>query len=297
MIGLRSGSNHLTKHINTHNHHYMKQIITLASLFSVASLLAQPTIQYADVSTGVTTLSVYTLTDPGTASEPGPGANQTWDLGSVQLAMTGTATLGTSTGTPYAATYPSANWTWVISPSGGSVDYMYLVLSTSGMENVATHVPAAPNVYTDYQKIMQFPLAFGNAFTDAYASPGHTGTDTWTYDGHGTLITPIGTFADQLKLTSSDDDVVIWNASPLYPRIIANSDGIMLFGPSTVGVSEAEASPLTVFPVPANTSLNVMGISGTARWSIMDLQGRAILGGGSFKGPQATVDITALAQG
>ncbi len=275
----------------------MKQIITFSSILSIASLFAQPTIQFSDVSTGVTTLSVYSMTDPGTADEPSNGANQTWDLSSVQFAATGTAALGTASGTPYAASYPAANWAWVNSPTVGPADYLYMVLSASGMENVATHVPAAPNEYTDYQKIMQFPFAFGSSFTDTYASPDHTGSDTWTYEGHGTLITSIGTFTDQLKLKSSDDDVVIWNASPLYPRVIASSSGVMLFGPLTTGVADAGASPLVVFPVPAGTFLTILGICGTAQWKVMDLQGRVILNGGSFTGPQATVDIASLAQG
>lgn len=275
----------------------MKQIITLSSFLSVASLFAQPTIQYSDVSTGATTLSVYAMTDPGTASEPSTGANQTWDFSSMQFAMAGTAVLGSSVGTPYAASYPSANWTWVISPLVGPADYLYLVLSASGMDNVATHVPSAPNVYTDHQRIMQFPFAYGTSFTDTYASPDHTGSQTWSYEGQGTLVTSLGTFTNQLKLKSTDGDMVIWNASPLYPRVIANSSSVMLFGPSTTGVAETAASPLSVFPVPAKTSLNIMGISGAAQWSIMDLQGRVILGGGSFTGPQAMVDITTLAQG
>ena len=275
----------------------MKQITTLTCMLGVAGLVAQPTIQFSDVPTGATTLSVYSMTDPGTVQEPSTGANQTWDFSSAQFALAGTAVLGTAVGTPYASAYPTANWTWVISPTVGAADYLYLASDASGMENVATHVPSAPNVYSDHQKIMQFPFAFGTSFTDAFASPDHTGTDTWTYEGHGTLITSEGTFTNQLKLKSSDDDMVIWNASPLYPRVIANSSGVTLFGPSTTGVAETEASHLSVFPIPATTSLNILGINGTAQWSIMDLQGRMILSGRTLAGQEAPLDITPLVTG
>lgn len=275
----------------------MKHIITLSSILSVASLFAQPTIQYSDVSTGVTTLSVYSMTDPGTAVEPSTGANQTWDFSSMQFVLAGTAVLGPSTGTPYAASYPDANWIWSTIPTVGAADYMYMAMSASGLENVASHVPSDPNVYSDFQKIMQFPFAFGTSFTDAYVSPDHTGTETWSYEGHGTLITSMGTFTNQLKLKSSDGSLVIWNASPLYPRVIGSSSNVMLFGPLTTGVAEAGAPVLSVFPVPANTSLNITGISGTAQWNIMDLQGRVILSGASITGPQTAVDIAPLAQG
>lgn len=275
----------------------MKTTLTLSTLLAATALCAQPTLQYADVPTSNLLLTVYTLTDPGNVQDPSAGANQTWDFSSATFAPSGTAVLGPSTGTPYAATYPTANWAWSITPTAGMADYLYMVLSATGMENVATNVPTDPNVYTDHQRIMQFPLAFGASFSDTYASPDHTGSQTWTYEGHGTLITPIGTFSDQVILVSTDDDLVIWNASPLYPRVVANSGGVMLFGPSTTGIAENINMALTVFPVPATTALNITGIIAAAQWSVVDLQGRTLLTGRTTDPTRTQVDIATLAEG
>lgn len=275
----------------------MRTSATLFTILAAAALSAQPTLEFSDVPTGNTTLTVYQLTDPGNIVEPSTGANQTWDFSSGTFAAAGNAVMGPSAGTPFAANYPAANWAWTITPTVGAADYLYMVLNNSGMENVAAHVPADPNVYTDFQRIMQFPMAFGASFVDAFTSPDHTGTDTWTYAGHGTLITPIGTFTDQVMMVGSDDDVVLWNASPLYPRVIANEDGVMLFGPSSTGVAERIAPALAVFPVPASTALNITGITATAQWSVVDLQGRTLLTGRTTDPTRTQVDIAALAEG
>ena len=275
----------------------MKTTATLFTLLAATGLCAQPTLQYADVPTGNFALSVYAMTDPGTAQEPTAGTGQTWDFSSATFTLAGTAVLGPSTGTPYAASYPSANWAWAITPIVGDADYLYMDLSASGMDNVATHVPSAPNVYTDHQRIMQFPMAYGASFQDTYASPDHTGAQTWSYAGHGTLITSIGTFTDQVMMTSTDDDMVIWNASPLYPRVIANSSGVTLFGPSATGVAENSTGPLAVFPVPATTVLAITGITAAAQWSVVDLQGRTLLTGRTNGPANMQLDVAALAEG
>jgi hypothetical protein len=275
----------------------MKNTSTLIAILASATLLAQPTLQYDEVPTGNITLSVHTLSDPGNAQQPSAGANQTWDFSSATFAPSGTAVLGPSAGTPFAASYPEANWSWAITPTGGSVDHLYLALGASGMENVATHVPAAPNVYTDHQRIMQFPMAFNTSFFDAFTSSDHTGADTWTYAGHGTLITPIGSFSDQAMMVSSDGDLVIWNISPMYPRVIADGNSVMLFGPGTTGVAEERAAALAVFPVPASTTLNITGITATAVWSVTDTQGRTLLTGNASDLSGSPLDIAPLAQG
>ena len=51
------------------------------------------------------------------------------------------------------------------------------------METVASRVPSAPNAYTECDRFLQFPLAFGGSYTNNYASPDNTATQTWTYEG------------------------------------------------------------------------------------------------------------------
>ena len=60
-------------------------------------------------------------------------------------------------------------------------------------------MPSAPTVYTDYDRFLQFPLAFGGSYTNNYASPGqycHADVDLRRLR---TTITPLGTFTEQMK--------------------------------------------------------------------------------------------------
>ncbi len=266
---------------------------TLPVILAATGLVAQPTCQYANVDMTPLGYTVYTITDPGSAVEPSPGANQTWNFSTVVLGQIGTAVLGTSVGTPYAATYPAANFTFAFTITGGATEYNYIAASTNGLETVASHVPSAPNVYTDYDRFLQFPLALGGSYTNVYASPDNTGTQTWTYEGYGTLITPLGTFTNQMKLKNSDGDVVIWNEAPLFPRFIGDSNGTQLFMPGITAVDEPtnNAPTISVYPMPASTQLTVTGLNGVARWTVLDAQGRLLLQGNST----ASTDLIPIA--
>ena len=276
----------------------MKHALTLATLATTLSVFAQPALQYGNWPTAALNFSAYTVVDPGSASEPTDGANQTWDFSSVTFAPFGTAELRPAAGTPYAATYSAANWAFINTPTGMAAEHVYMAVSATGVEDVATHVPLASNPYTDYERILEFTTSLGGSWMDTYASPDHTGTQTWTYGGHGTLLTDLGNFSDQLKTQNGDGDLVIWNAAPLFPRLIANSSGAYLHVASTVGIVESPALVvLRVAPNPVADMLQVTGADPAAYWSITDTQGRTLLkreGGG----PAAqNINVSSLVSG
>nr|HRP00674.1 hypothetical protein [Flavobacteriales bacterium] len=59
--------------------------LTLLSLLLSTAVQAQVTVQYSMLDLNGMQLTMYLLTDPGSATEPSNGANQTWDLSTVTL--------------------------------------------------------------------------------------------------------------------------------------------------------------------------------------------------------------------
>jgi hypothetical protein len=278
----------------------MRTLSTLVPLSLVFSVTAQPTFQYANLPTSTAYFTNYMVTDPGTAGVPSGGADQTWDFSSVQFAEVGGALLGPAAGTPYASSYPAANYAMASWATGSTdMDYSYLVANTTALEAVVEHVPAAPNVFTDYLRYIQFSTTYGNGFTDTYDSPADQGSVTWTYTGYGTLITSLGTFTDQILMQNTDGDMFIWNPDPLFPRFIANSDNPILLLPDLSGIQAKDGPGLTVrvFPDPAQDHITVEGPAGSTRWTVHDLLGRELLHGTWTAGNLHTIDIASLAHG
>lgn len=121
---------------------------------------------------------------------------------------------------------------------------MYLNISASGIEVVADDVPSETNNYTDPKRVLQFPMSLGQSFTDAYVDMDGPSSVTWSYTGHGTAITPMGTYPDLAKVVSTEDDILLWNTTPLYPLVIDNGSTVLVFAPSGVGIRTSAHGPL-----------------------------------------------------
>src|SRR5690606_11020653 len=145
----------------------MKQDLTLLGCSLVLIASAQTSLQYANWPVSGQSLTMYMLTDPGNAQAPTPGVGQTWDYSSVTFAQAGVAAIAPAAGTPYAASYPTANYVYMVVPTGQPAAYNYMLVNSTSVQNVATDVPADANVYSDYNQILQFPIQFGGSYTDA----------------------------------------------------------------------------------------------------------------------------------
>ena len=167
----------------------MRNFITLCTMLAAHGLSAQVTLNYWMQAPTGTTVSIHLLTDMGSAVVPSDGINQIWDLSSVTLADLGDMTIQVAAGTPYAANYPNANWAYVQDLTGIGMEYIYFNINTTVLELVADDVPGGPNPYTDPKHILEFPLQYGNSFSDTYTDNDGTFTVTWTYAGHGTAST------------------------------------------------------------------------------------------------------------
>ncbi len=257
---------------------------------------AQVSIDFSDLSATGVLLDMYILTAPGTATEPTDGINQTWDLSSVTLQPLGTLDFTAASNTPFAASYPTANWAWAQTVTGLGTDHMYLNITATSLEVVATGVPSDVNNYTDAKRVLQFPMTFGQSFTDAYVDVDGPASVTWSYTGHGTALSPLGTFTDLAKVVSTEDDLVLWNTAPLHPMVIDDGTDVLVFVPANVGMADRYAPSVQVYPSPCTDRLYV-NAAATANWRITDLQGRVVKAGRFPSTSLQQLDVTDLSAG
>lgn len=279
------------------NHYIMERILTLTALLLSTALQAQVTLDHDMLAPNGVQLSMYMVTAPGSATTPSDGANQTWDLSTVTLQPVGSLDFTTIDNTPFASVYPAANWAWVQAITGSGTESTILDIASDGIEVLATRVPLATNNYTDPKRILQFPMSLGQSLTDSYTDMDGPSSVTWSYTGHGTGITPLGTFTDLAKVVSTEEDMVLWNTTPLYPLVIDNGSTVLVFAASNVGIEGIGAqAAVQVYPNPCTDRLVVEGALNTT-WRITDLQGRTV-SNGSFNGMGLqNLDVQALATG
>lgn len=242
-------------------------------------------------------LNMYVLTDLGEAVPPTDGAAQWWDLSSVSLVQAGTLEFVAASATPYAASYPEANWAWAQDITGVGPDIVYLDISADGIDVLARSVPDDPAVYSDPARIVRFPLAYGTSYVDAYAYTNGSGSPTWSYSGYGTLSTPLNTYTNVAKVVSTEGDMLLWNTSPLYPLVIDNGDNVLFYEvdpDASVNTWEAGAERMA-YPNPAQHTVWVEAGIGKL-WRITDMQGRLLQQGRASNTVEA-VDVQSLAEG
>lgn len=274
----------------------MLRTITLP-LLSLATLApAQVTLTSGMLPSGTFTDRLYLVTSQGEAEMPTPGIDQTWDLSSATLLDIGTFTHRPAAGTPYAATYAPANIAWHMDMGLLGDNYTYMHLGTT-LDMVATDVPDEPNVYTDHLRVLSFPLSFGNTFTDTWAGTEGSGTVVWSYAGHGTALTSVGSFTDVVMLANDGGEVALWRTSPLVPLLLVRDGMILAMGPAAdVGVEETTHARLAVHPVPCTDRLLVQSAA-AAPWRIVDMQGRTAAEGRFTAVGGQVVDTHALQPG
>lgn len=268
----------------------------LASLF-LLPLSAQHTIVYGDLSPFGVQTDMHVLVSPTTLPPLSDGNDQTWDLSGVTLQEAGTLDFDPASGTPYASTYPNANWAWAQDITGLGPNYIYLDISETAINIIARDVPSSPDNYTDPAQVMKFPMSLAESFTDTYVHTTGSSSYTWTYSGFGTVMTPLGTFTDVAKLESSEGDLLLWSTAPLYPILIAEGDNVLFFAENNVGVTEQHDSAVRIYPDPCQDHLTVADAAIGSMWRILDAQGRTLYQGSMASGANGNVDVRGLATG
>ena len=273
-----------------------KTLTPLAGLLLI-SLSAQNTIQYSDLDPFGVATNMHLLTSPASIPTLSNGANQSWDLSSITLQNIGTQAFATAVGTPYAATYPTANWVWSQTVTGLGTGYTYLNITSSGIDLLARNVPISTVDFSDPSQVMKFPFSLGQSYSDTYVNTNGGSTMMWTYSGHGTAITPLGTFTNVAKVESTEGTVLLWSITPLYPIMIADVDNTLFFIQNNVGVNEHEGSTFQTWPNPCRDLLNLASVVNGSEWSILDAQGRILSNGQITMSGDQQVDVSGLATG
>jgi hypothetical protein len=142
----------------------MKKIILLLSLsFFITTMYAQITFNSSDVMAignkvyqSRDTLPTYT--NPGAS-----GANQTWSFTGLTVHVYDSLRAVSPSSTPYAATFPTANITFI---QGN--DYLYLNKQSNKMEAIGAHVGMLNTsaVYQNPEQVSAFPTTYLSGFSD-----------------------------------------------------------------------------------------------------------------------------------
>jgi hypothetical protein len=205
---------------NTHrmkkNHFF--RIVTFGFLaFSFVEVKAQPTITRAGFGMQIGASIPITISTPASvasANYSGTGASFTWNCIGLVDGNGGTVINYqglTNAGTPFAADYPNANFVLTDPSLAALVGYDYSHISNDSLVSWGTHTAGQSyEIFSNPEKQFIFPLTFGQTFVDSYQKTNYnasgavtsnqTGIHTITYDGHGTLILPSGSFTNVARL-------------------------------------------------------------------------------------------------
>ncbi len=304
--------------------------LTLLSLFIGAEGIAQPTITIEEV-TPVIGSSVTTVNGPYV--DPGPsGADQTWDFSDLSAQSANDRLFLAPDGLPEAESFPDA--THAVYFESTSQQYTYFSYSNNTVDEVGFYsMGQNATIYTTYSDPLSrliLPLEYEDNFSDTYTNQtlneldwgsevlvnvyNEVGSFNALVDGYGTLITPIGTYEDVLRVhieteldwTVSNDGMETGSGSrtkseyhfykagiaiPLVSLGIATTsvDGEEVnttsygtyFASSTVGIDEAQSplSAVEIFPVPAKDHFNLAVQSakvGSAQIALFSIDGKLV---------------------
>lgn len=277
----------------------MRSITTSCLAFTALLGVSQPVLEYANVDLIGKTFPLHLVTDPGTADPSITGADVTWDLSSITLQLNaGTTSFMDPVSTPYASSYPAANFAQVVNSSFGT-GYNYFMLTSSGLDMLAEDVGGSdPDVYTDPKMPLQFPFAYLDSFSDDYTTDGIPATTTRTYSGYGTMVLPTGTYTNVVQVSSSSGTIDFYRAVPVEPLLHVGDDGtVIVFGDAITGIQDhAGMRSLNVMPNPARDAVRVDGLSNGAQWQLVDMQGR-VLRNGVHRTGLLRLDLGGLTEG
>jgi len=189
----------------------MKKLLLFipVQLLTVA-LFAQPVLTSADLTSNIGDIYVDVASD--FVNQGSAGADVIWDLS----ALTNNAGFQTNV-TGANANFPGTNRT--LDYNNGAISYM-----NEGVNGKFTHALDAGGTIITYQQPgqtmyypFQYPSDVTNNFACTFNSQGYdferSGTETLECDGYGTLITPVGTFYNVLRLhlhqEYTDESIVI----------------------------------------------------------------------------------------
>lgn len=217
---------------------------------SGSMLLAQPTLQM-NVVPEVGDFIYWARADSSTAQPGSPGANQTWDFSDLSSSTPSTRyEYFTPANTPYANEFPTATLATKHDDASNTPSpaiYTYFQKGENQLLLLGSRRVSLRGVYPDPDVQIQYPLNYGENYEDTYYRtltnltvpdyPGHlTGTRMVEYDAYGTLITPLDTFHNTMRIRTTVVQVdstthyyghqnIIYKSSTTYDWIVPYQPG------------------------------------------------------------------------
>ena len=261
---------------------------------------AQPSLQSTDLHTGMS-FNLYSLNNVSPANLSSTGANVTWDLSAATLGpVAATVDFLDMASTGYAAQYPTANFAMKFT-QGGTVSYNFWTLTSSTWEEVAINVGTGGlQTFVNNRTDLVFPFTFNLADTDTYQKSGQSAsTVSHIFDAYGNVTLSTGTLSNLVRDYSVDigagtTQAIWWNASPVYPVIEADNNGVLLWKPATAnGIEQVDKKPgFQIYPNPAGNELHILSEQTVERIEVYDVTGKL-----QISDTYSVVDISGLSQG
>jgi hypothetical protein len=156
-----------------------KSLLSLAALAIVSGLSAQIYITHYDIAPYYSQVLQNNDTTPSVL--PGnAGANQTYNLSSLNAQSTDTLFFGDPAFTPNGASFPGSNEAATYNTNQA---YIYFNLSTASFQVTGQAADIAGNglvnvPFTNYETMIEFPATYNSGFVDTAKGEG------WTYLGY-----------------------------------------------------------------------------------------------------------------
>ncbi|MCW3121317.1 MAG: hypothetical protein JWQ38_809 [Flavipsychrobacter sp.] len=268
------------------------------TLSAIAVLISSASFAQPVITTSMSTAplgyadSVYSA--PTTIAPGAGGAAVTWDFSTLPLTALGYIKLITPSTSPYASTFPTATVCAEISPVGSSTHaYSYEKVSSTNWEALANNysgVGTGKDYTPNPQSFLQFPFHYTDNFVDAFQTTvGGPYNVTITYDGYGTLTTPLGTYTNVVRIKKYwgvGDYGYNWYATSPYLTIVASFDAqnnnYTFIGhkpPTAITQTATASNGVSIYPNPfsSTTTLHteLQGIN-AASITIIDMAGRIV---------------------
>ncbi|AWA30522.1 hypothetical protein HYN48_10700 [Flavobacterium magnum] len=268
----------------------MKQLhfVVAAATMLCHTALAQPQITRSNVNTTNFESEFYYA--PADGLDVGEaGIEQVWDFSSLDLMYLGTDVTLPVSATPYAATFPTANYCYKYDGIFGQTGrYYYHTITPSKYEilSIAWNGTAGDNYNPDPRTFMVFPYNLNDSYTDTYKS-----TDDMveknvvaTYDAYGTVIMPFGTLNNVIRqkvVTDGVTDYIWFNVEPFYPIVqtvfAENSLGIVK-NTTPLGIENPAERTFSIAPNPTSGAFSIAseGFSDGSEISINNALGQSV---------------------
>ena len=268
----------------------MKKTITVLLLILNIYMFAQPILNVSDLNP-YGTANLFT-TNPTGFTTGLSGANQTWNYSGFSLTPNGTAVSTSITTSPFANSFPEANY-FIKTVTNGSSTYSIYKLTSEKLEllGLTTDSSIIINFSPNPQTQFEFPYTYNSSINDTYSTtndPDLNDPFSIIYDAYGTLITPYGTYNNVIRTKKMDGAFPIYSWYTINPTItiltaIFGSGGISsvkFYQYNNLSITQNEIQKsYDIIPNPASnniTILNSNNLNETFEYKIFDIMGRII---------------------